>query len=623
MKDIDIDDADSPADELGFLFDCAARRILRNENPADFMAWFQDYAPQFAPQLFSQLPDDAAFRRAFLTQFSRLIWNKTPLPGNRYRPRPISKPERNQPCLCGSGKKYKQCCCVAEGLERDMPEFSMLLHVLDNTPAKAWAALPFAYLNQDELAHVANTWMSDGRAKDAAKLLEGLFADWSGLDERAESTLYCLLDCYDRLNNPLKKKRLLERGMAAPDKALRAAAMQRQCTIHADRGEYDLAWSLFQQAQRLAPDDPGLSHLEILILKSQGEHARAKERAAFWIARLSRDKTGQYADLITFLRQATDDLSGSMLNVMQDNHPGLRRFVDLLTRLPAPACHYTLNLTENSTGPLDPDAALQQLFPQWEPYSHALLESSPAINWQDRLPWLTWLEKNPLAWQSFEVLLDIVQALNNTEPRINGMEDDTVLPLLLRAEALLRLVIGQHHAEGRMLEWGWHENRPALTLLAHLAYYLAAHDNQERAIDLMEWCVLTLNPNDNQGLRDDLIHHYLCANRIDDALRLAARFPHDLAVMQYGHILALHMAGRMDEALALLKQAHADFPEVGKMLVAANPRRPQIRAGMVSVGGKDEAWFYREDNLDIWERSGGLAWLRQILHIRQVKQPQT
>lgn len=613
MESFDVGEDGGAADELGFLFDSAARRILRDESPADFMAWFQLYAPQIAPRFISQLPDDAVFRRGFLTQFARILWNKTPLPGNRFQPHPIPKPERNQPCLCGSGKKYKHCCHALESLEQGLPEFSMLLHVLEIVPAKQFADLPFSHLNLDELAYVANTWMSNGRAKEAAKLLEGLFADWAKLDERAEPALYCLLDCYDRLNNPLKKKRLLERGMAAPNKALRASAMQRQCSILADRGEYDLAWTLFQQAQRLAPDDPSLSHLEILILKSQGEHARARERAGFWIARLSKDPTGQYAGLIEFLRQATDDLSGSMLNVLQDNHPGLRRFVDLLTRLPAPACHYTLNPAENSAGPLDPDAALQRLFPQWEPYSHALLESSPAINWRDRLPWLTWLEKNPLAWQSFEILLDIVEALNETEPRINGMEDDVVLPLLLRAEALLRLVIGRHHAEGQMLEWGWHENRPALGLLAHLAHYLAAHDNQERAIDLMEWCVLTLNPHDNQGLRDPLIHHYLRVKRIDEALRLAARYPDDLPAMQYGGILALYMAGKIGEATRQLKQTASAYPEIASMLLSANPRRPALNPGFSTLGGKDEAWYYREDNLDVWEQSGGLAWLRQSL----------
>jgi hypothetical protein len=29
------------------------------------------------------------------------------------------------------------------------------------------------------------------------------------------------------------------------------------------------------------------------------------------------------------------------------------------------------------------------------------------------------------------------------------------------------------------------------------------------------------------------------------------------------------------------------------------------------MGGKDEAWFYREDYLDIWQQSGGLEWLRK------------
>lgn len=29
------------------------------------------------------------------------------------------------------------------------------------------------------------------------------------------------------------------------------------------------------------------------------------------------------------------------------------------------------------------------------------------------------------------------------------------------------------------------------------------------------------------------------------------------------------------------------------------------------VGGKDEAWCYRQDHLDLWQSSGGLEWLLQ------------
>jgi hypothetical protein len=32
------------------------------------------------------------------------IWNATPIPENRFRPRKQAEPERNAPCLCGSGR---------------------------------------------------------------------------------------------------------------------------------------------------------------------------------------------------------------------------------------------------------------------------------------------------------------------------------------------------------------------------------------------------------------------------------------------------------------------------------------------------------------------------------------
>ncbi len=83
-----------------------------------------------------------------------------------------------------------------------------------------------------------------------------------------------------------------------------------------------------------------------------------------------------------------------------------------------------------------------------------------------------------------------------------------------------------------------------------------------------------------------------------------------MAAMQYGHVLALLTADRENEAAATLKQAKQDYPEVYKMLINPKPRRPALMEDRVTVGGKDEAWFYREDYLDIWQQSGGLEWLR-------------
>lgn len=108
-----------------------------------------------------------------------------------------------------------------------------------------------------------------------------------------------------------------------------------------------------------------------------------------------------------------------------------------------------------------------------------------------------------------------------------------------------------------------------------------------------------------------MLHFYLRAKRIDAAIKLGEHYPDDFAPMQYGKVLALHLAGREEDARTLLRQLRKVFPEVYKMLISPNPRRPAITEGRVTMGGKDEAWFYREDYLDIWQQSGGLDWLRK------------
>lgn len=48
-----------------------------------------------------------------------------------------------------------------------------------------------------------------------------------------------------------------------------------------------------------------------------------------------------------------------------------------------------------------------------------------------------------------------------------------------------------------------------------------------------------------------------------------------------------------------------------EMLLAGKPKQPKLQEGVVRLGGKNEAWYYRQDYLDIWQSSGGLEWLRQ------------
>jgi hypothetical protein len=532
--------------------------------------------------------------------FGREIWNRTPLPGNRFRPRALPKPERNAPCICGSGRKYKQCCASVESMGSPFENLSLLSFVLDSLSASDRALLPYSYLNPEELAFVSRQWMEDGRAKEAVKLLEGLFADFAKLDERAEAAFDCLLDCYDLLNNPLKKKRLLERGFAAQDKHLRAAAMQRQCCILADRNEYAEGWALFQQLQRLIPNDSSLSHLEVVMLLGQGEKQRAAERARFWIARLAQDEDAQ-GSLLEFLRSvAKGEATTAMAGIAREMNPAVDKLLDMIRQLPQPVCHYTLKPMEGSAGPLVPDSKLRRLFEQWLNMAESSL---------DMIDDLHWLEQHPLALQNFEILEDWISALMESRTS-HGFEEVMLVPLLRHAEAVLRKVIAHHHAEKLQLEWGWHENRPALRLLQELATMLRLTHNFTGAVRVMEWMVLTLNPNDNQGMRDLLIHDYLRIGEITEALALAQKFPDDMAGMAYGTALAFFVAKQETAAADAIRKANERFPEVRKMLLADKPKQPRLRDGLVRVGGKDEAWFYRADHLDVWQSSGGLAWLR-------------
>jgi hypothetical protein len=45
-------------------------------------------------------------------------------------------------------------------------------------------------------------------------------------------------------------------------------------------------------------------------------------------------------------------------------------------------------------------------------------------------------------------------------------------------------------------------------------------------------------------------------------------------------------------------------------------RRPELRPGLMNLGGEDEAWHYRQDWRGVWERSGALDWLKQATGIK-------
>ncbi|MDO8958379.1 MAG: SEC-C domain-containing protein [Rhodocyclaceae bacterium] len=580
---------------------------------------YRENLPELAPQYAAMMPPGSA--RAIAYAMFREIWNHLPRPDQGWKPLTLSKPERNAPCPCGSGQKYKQCCGPLSGTSPFGPSgFSVLAYVLETIPVAQYKNLPFRKLNPEELAHVAEQWLKDGRDAVAAALLEPLLLDVAKLDQRHEYAFDVLCDVYLEQNEPARRVALAERLMQATDRDLKSAAMHRRCTMLADAGDYAAAWTLFKAAQRQDPDNPSLSHLEVVLLASQGEIEQAQNRARFWAARLR--KLGYEEEgIVAFMDDIARDPQ-TLLDMMQggadadEEDAGFTEvsaevadaLIALVEALPAPSCQHRLSPQDGHAGPLEPEAALAAIEAEWRNVYWRDDEEEDVGQWEET-GWIDWLAAHPLAWQSFAVLEDLAGSLEDAlfpeeyDEEIDWLEET----LLDHAMELLRVNIAANQAEGCTLEWGWHQNRPALRLIAQLAEIAADSDE---ALPLLEW-LLALNPSDNTGHRVALVHHYCAAGRAAEALAVCdERFPGDaLSGMRYGRALALYLLGRRDEAAAALAQAKKHSPNIHKTLAAASPRMPAMTPGMVTHGGEDEAWYYRMDWLPLWEKTGALALL--------------
>lgn len=603
-------------DELDLLLHVAVGVILRSPGPEAFLAWFADGAHHLAPGLAAQIVGGEEARRAAFLTIGRLLWNRTPQPDNRFRPRPLPKPERNAPCPCGSGKKYKHCCAYSEPLSDLFENLSLLGYVLRHMPAGRYKELPFSYLDPEEIAYIGHTWHEEGRAKDAVKLLEPFLADPARLDERAEPAFDALIECYNELGNPRKKARLIENFLHASNRTLKSAALHRRIVVVFDAGDYDQAWRLFHEAQRLEPDNPSLSHLEIVLLQAQGKYEQARERGHFWIARLSRERNPDYDDLIGMLRQLIESPDEMRFRVAVNNLPGVAELRALVDGIPPAECHYRLHPQNDDAGPLEPSPQTMALVIDWRARAQVekpMLTSmqAGANDWEGLVPGIPWLQKHPRAWHNFDVLDDIMLTLEETGA-LQGADAVLALPLLRHAETLLRLVLRENQAEGKRLEWGWQQNRPALRLMANLIHTLLDRRQDAEALPLLEWMVFTLNPNDNHGFREILARLYLQRGEAQRAFDLCERYPDDFSSMRYNRALALYRLGRTEEAGEALRAARRDYPEVLRMLLAANPRQPRLSPHGISIGGKDEAWFYRQEYLDLWRGQDALEWARSI-----------
>lgn len=603
--------------ELDALLRLGVRETLATTDFPTALAAFLAALPETAPDLVAEISPGA--ERAFGFALLREIWNRTPRPDRGWKRLPLAKPERNAPCPCGSGRKYKQCCAKLEGLGPPLPDrFTLLGYVLETIPVARYRTLPYKQLDPEEVAHVASEWGKEGRIEPAILLLEALLSPDGKLDARHEFAFDELCNLYLDAGRPAERLALVERFQQATDKSLRVAAWQRRATIHADAGELDDAWRAFKEAQRLDPDNPALSHLELTLLANEGRFDEAQTRAAFWARRLTKLGYGN-TEIVAFLEAVAEDPAElaemfdnldawEIEDVSKASEEQAEAFIRLIENLPVPACHYRLSCHEDSAGPLVPTAELAAIEAEWERIYWGDEEDRDA--WEDS-KWIDWLAHTPLAWQSFAVIEDVVDIFEYElfpaayEERLNAAE----ARLIDHAVALLRRVIAENDAEGKKLEWSCLENRSALRLLMHAAEFARETDTE---LPLLEW-LLALNPDDNGGQRQRLVHLYCELGRPADALAVCERYPDDdLPGTLYGRVLALYLLGRRGEAVAALAHARERLPKVLDMLIAQQIEPPAMTPGIIKHGSDDEAWQYRLECRGSWEKCNALGWLKEV-----------
>jgi len=83
--------------------------ILVHEDFEQLILWMRANAQRLFGYMYFV---DEGGPRALGAMVARSVWNRTPLPGNGFRPRPVPEPGRNDPCPCGSGQKFRTCCAT-------------------------------------------------------------------------------------------------------------------------------------------------------------------------------------------------------------------------------------------------------------------------------------------------------------------------------------------------------------------------------------------------------------------------------------------------------------------------------------------------------------------------------
>jgi tetratricopeptide (TPR) repeat protein len=158
--------------------------------------------------------------------------------------------------------------------------------------------------------------------------------------------------------------------------------------------------------------------------------------------------------------------------------------------------------------------------------------------------------------------------------------------------------------------WGILETRPYMRARAGLAQALWEKGAQDEAITHCQ-DMLRLNPNDNQGIRYQLIDYLLTAGRDEDARKLLDRYSGEAASWAWSRaLLQFRKNGDQPASRRALAEAIGTNKHIPAYLLGRK-KMPRRLPDYIGIGDENEAVSYVHGGAAAWAAAvGAIEWLR-------------
>ncbi len=552
-------------------------------------------------------------RTALGGSLSRVFWNVAPLPSHGFRPQPLPAPERNGPCPCGSGRKYKQCCALMERMAPQVSEsevWSILAH--DMAPEDAIGLLDAGGLPVQAIAPLVEVVHEAGDTVRAMALLQRALDGAARLGPAWDGPLALEVSLARDLHGPAGAAEAIEARAGRIPRGSGGTAWLLMVPTFLEMEDVPAARAALEKAMAAGLDHPGLGGAEVLVLLAEDDLEGAGKRARHWAARLrKREDADELDEEIDFLDEVAADPEAARVAsqaAIEGEEPTLG---DELIQLIEEGCErpvrpyplgkpgpHGLVFDRQPEGVAAAEAAWAEVWPA--PSSQELLppELPPEV-YVDAEGWLRVLHQHPDAFDSLPIIGDLVQFAAGVRSVDLATTETVFRPLLDRARAIVDASLAP--CSEPTVAWSFPANRPALRLLvlAGMDHYQEAQYRE--AAELLDLTV-RLDPEDRHGHRRFLVESLLRSGQ--DAAVVALRdAPAGIdtpADVTFGVPLALWRLGRRDEAAHALAEAVRERLDIGRALAEAKVRRPALVPSTFSPGGAAEVWDYRERMRSLW-----------------------